>query len=649
MPEQHREFFKKIPMTAVALLDGRGRPWLSMIFDLYGSTESSSPNTLGYPDFPVLSKTLDLQVEPGSKIGLCGVELETRRRNRMNGTVIENGAQTFEIVVDQSYGNCPQYIQKREVSKRVNGGNSHDLEAKSEIIVENMITVDSKTLIESADTFFVASRSPNLSEDPRTGVDASHRGGNPGFVQVSSTTTLSFPDYSGNRFFNTIGNLELDNRIGLFFPDFVSGDAVFVTGQATVAWEDDRIAAFDGAERFVDVTIEQIVYAKEILPVVGELIEPWPVLTETGSWNQMELNLLKTDGYRQFEVVKREIESETIVSLYLKPADGGALESYIAGQYIPIQVEDSVSDQLLERTYTLSNKYSKEHYRISVKKESMGKASSALHDLAVGAKLNVGTPLGDFVLPDRQRDIVMISAGVGITPMMAMLESLVEKTKEGEISPSATRKLLFFHGVRNFQEQAFRERLVELHDLYEWLDIFFFYSEQNQLIPENIEITHKQFESRINLEALSGFLQFARYDFFLCGPLEFMQYIYCGLRDIGIERRYIHYETFGEGVLSHKHDTDDTINLPSQSTVYFRRSEITEVWKPTNGSLLEFAEAQGLSPKKNCRAGKCGTCSVTLVEGEVTYPVKPVIAPAEGQVLICCGYPATDTKVVLDI
>ena len=644
MPDQHREFFESLPMTALAALDQNGRPWVTMLLNLDRTTHSPTPELLGFSRLPLLSQELNLRIEPGSKIGLCGVELETRRRNRMNGTVIDHDNTAFTIKVDQSYGNCPQYIQKREISLRPECVNV-------EVAIEHTgtISADAKTLIEAADTFFIASRAPSITDDPRSGVDASHRGGKPGFVNVSDQTTLSFPDYSGNRFFNTIGNLEIDGRVGLLFPDFASGDVVLITGRANVVWDDKRIAAFDGAERFIDITVEQVVLAKQLLPITGKLIESWPVLANTGSWAQMEINLLKVNGYREFKLTRKEIESDTIMSLYLEPADGGALELFKAGQYIPIRLGSTKDNEPIDRHYTLSNTPNQKYYRISVKREIDGQASNALHDSPILSTLGVGSPAGDFVIPDNQRDIVMISAGVGITPMIAMLENLIENIESCKSSAQTPKQVWFFQAARNIQEQAFTRKLIELNNAHDWLHVYFNYSEPvKSTVLEKAKLYY-QSGKRLAVSSLSEILPFAAYDFFLCGPDKFMQSIYTGLRDIGIQRRYIHYEFFGEGMLIHENDIDQSIQLPNQATVEFAKTNIEEQWQKQDGSLLKFSESLGLTPKNNCRSGKCGTCSVRLIEGNVFYPVKPVIKPADGHALICCSYPAKDSRLILDI
>ncbi|MBC7173018.1 MAG: pyridoxamine 5'-phosphate oxidase family protein, partial [Polyangiaceae bacterium] len=188
----------------------------------------------------------------GARIGLLGIELETRRRNRMNGTIIEADAERFVVRVDQSFGNCPKYIVKR--FHRFADEPSH-LGSRSVFLEGPRLSAASIELIERADTFFIATASSSLrSADPAEGLDVSHRGGSPGFVRASDesgSTTLVAPDYVGNSHFNTFGNLERNPRAGLLFVDFEKGDVLALTGEAEVVWDGPEIATFDGALRLL--------------------------------------------------------------------------------------------------------------------------------------------------------------------------------------------------------------------------------------------------------------------------------------------------------------------------------------------------------------------------------------------------------------
>ncbi|OIQ31282.1 MAG: pyridoxamine 5'-phosphate oxidase [Alphaproteobacteria bacterium MedPE-SWcel] len=277
MPRHHRDFFESLPVVFLGVMDARGRVWATPAVGQPGFLRAREPEVLSVAGRPVLGRTLGLDLRRGAKIGVLGMELVSRRRNRMNGTIRSVNAEGFEIAVDLSFGNCPQYIQTRQLDWPTAGPTA-----------EARLTGDwdaaTRAIVARADTFFIASRAAEMSDSPVDGVDVSHRGGRPGFVTVNADGTLSFPDFSGNRFFNTLGNIAADGRVGLFIPDFSTGAGVFVTGLASVDWTSDRIARFAGAERIVDVVPDEIWLCAHALPGPAPLVERWALLQETGIW-----------------------------------------------------------------------------------------------------------------------------------------------------------------------------------------------------------------------------------------------------------------------------------------------------------------------------------------------------------------------------
>ncbi len=280
MPQQHRDFFENMPMLFLGLLDPTGRPWCVPVFGPPGYSISPYPDTLVLHRTPILSQELGLDLTPGASIGLVGIDLSNRRRNRMNGRVqhLLNGSVT--IAVDQSFGNCPQYIQTRSLVPSTNEPSAATGQRTS------LNDSEVRRIIEAADTFFIASRAAGPLEGSSAGADASHRGGRPGFLGINDDGSLSFPDFSGNRLFNTLGNIESDGRVGLFVPDFETGKAVLLSGRATIDWSPERVATFAGAERLVDVVPEEVWRATATLPVTATLAEPWPALDATGTWDE---------------------------------------------------------------------------------------------------------------------------------------------------------------------------------------------------------------------------------------------------------------------------------------------------------------------------------------------------------------------------
>lgn len=263
MPEKHRSFYSELPFVILGLTDHKGYPWPIPMFGQVGFVQSPNETTLDFTGIPSLLSTLNIEFQTGQKIGMLGIQLSTRRRNRVNGVIQTIGDKSFSMQVEQSFGNCPKYIRKRTLNWVTC---LHTLQlSRDEKLVSGM-GVNSLALIERADTFFIASRTKHFDEDKRSGIDASHRGGNPGFVTVENNK-LQFPDFRGNGFFNTLGNIESDSRVGLFFPDFLTGSAVFITGKACILWDKNVIKDIDNAQRIIEVSIEKSVYLSDFMLV----------------------------------------------------------------------------------------------------------------------------------------------------------------------------------------------------------------------------------------------------------------------------------------------------------------------------------------------------------------------------------------------
>jgi predicted pyridoxine 5'-phosphate oxidase superfamily flavin-nucleotide-binding protein len=229
MPEQHRAFFPLLPCLFTATLDEAGAPVASMLWGPAGFVHSPDPATLRVDALPAPGDPAASGFATGQPIGLLGLDLTTRRRNRANGRllVIDDG---ITVAIEQSFGNCAQYIQTRMPVPQ----------ARLPQATQTLPALDdaARRVITAADTFFVASRS-RATIEADGGLDVSHRGGRPGFVAVRDDT-LVVPDFRGNRFFNTLGNLLGDPRAGLLFVDFATGDLLQLQGTVTIEWGEPR-------------------------------------------------------------------------------------------------------------------------------------------------------------------------------------------------------------------------------------------------------------------------------------------------------------------------------------------------------------------------------------------------------------------------
>ena len=423
MPDQHIELFTKLPFVFVGAQDEKQRPWASMLVGDKGFVASPNNRRLRIGGLPHQDDPIRGQLKDGQPVGFLGIEPVNRRRNRMNGLLSESGHDGFNIDVVQSYGNCPQYIQARDLSGEIT------LNPKAGTTVRGReLDGLQKALIAKSDTFFIATQYVQDKDDRQQGIDVSHRGGKPGFVSIyDDKITLAWPDFAGNLHFNTLGNIELDPRAGLLFVDFDSGDVLSITGTAEVVWDGPEVEAFQGAERIVKFRCVEWVYIPKAYVFDWTHPEFSPLLALTGDWQSTqsaaEASLMR-DRYRPFKLTRKVPESDSITSFYFEPQDGLGVAPYTAGQFLPIQV--NIKGKNVSRTYTLSQSPDKNQYRLSVKREDEGHVSKFLHDVFhEGDELQAMAPRGDFALSNSKRPVVLLSAGVGITPMLAMLQSVV--------------------------------------------------------------------------------------------------------------------------------------------------------------------------------------------------------------------------------
>lgn len=280
LPEQHRDFYSLLPFILLGTMDSAGWPWASLLAGKIGFVTSPDPQHLRINATPLADDPLNETLRVGADVGILGIELPTRRRNRLTGNVAGLADGTIDIAVKQSFGNCPKYIQSRDV-RFLESYSAPDAPA----VHSSELDSETAALIAKADTFFIASAYLGDGSAWAHGVDVSHRGGKPGFVAVTDPQTLLVPDFSGNRFFNTIGNLILHPKAGLLFPDFNTGHAIYISATADVIWDSADVAAFAGAERLLKFHIHRIIRKPASLPLMAEFIGYAPTLAPTGQWD----------------------------------------------------------------------------------------------------------------------------------------------------------------------------------------------------------------------------------------------------------------------------------------------------------------------------------------------------------------------------
>ncbi|GAB2881197.1 hypothetical protein GCM10027093_15560 [Paraburkholderia jirisanensis] len=632
MPDQHREFYAQLPFVVLGSVDPNGDVWATLRAGPPGFMQSSIPERLRLtlarePDDPA-----DAGMEEGDGIGMLGIELHTRRRNRLNGNVRRTAGDGFEIEVTQAYGNCPQYIQLRNAS--------FVSEPPGSVTHMTTLSPQARTMIEAADSFYVASY---VVRNGVRQVDASHRGGKPGFIAVSDDGTLTIPDFSGNLFFNTLGNFLLNPRAGLVFVNFRSGDLLQMTGSAEVVLDAPEIAAFMGAERMWRFRPRTLVFRPAALPLRWHDIEQGisPNVLLTGSWDDAAARMKAAElaqQWRPYRIERIVDESVLVRSFYLTPSDGAGMPQSLAGQHLPIRLALPDSPKPVIRTYTLSSAPSDPRLRISVKRQ--GPVSAHLHTvLNTGDIVEARAPAGSFTIDASvRRPAVLIAAGIGVTPLLSMARHLIHEGKRTRY----LRPAWLFQAARNRLERAFDDELTKLvEEAKGGLRVI------RVLTDTSGAEAGKDYEEsgRIDVDVLKRHLPFEDYDFYLCGPAGFMQQMYDALRNMSIADRRIHAEAFGPAGVTRTVD-QSVAAVPAGKPasgpvpVLFMRSAKEARWEPGGGTLLELAEQRGLSPESSCRGGSCGTCRTRILKGSVVYTLVPSFDAPVDEALICCSLPA---------
>jgi len=275
MPDQHRIFFGQLPWLFAGVLDRDGWPLATALAAAPGFVTSPSPTALSVMALPSSDDPVFESFRPDSPIGLLGLEFETRRRNRANGRIESRSADGFTVSVAQSFGNCAKYIQIRN---RVQDSGKP---AAAPVSLSNLDPA-ARTLITAADTLFIASAAALEAETG--GIDISHRGGRPGFIRIDGDT-LTIPDFAGNNYFNTLGNLLQEPRAALLFVDFETGSVLQLQGKAEIIWQGPELAQLDGAQRLWRFHVERGWRRAHALPLRWSAPEFAPTTLQTGLWS----------------------------------------------------------------------------------------------------------------------------------------------------------------------------------------------------------------------------------------------------------------------------------------------------------------------------------------------------------------------------
>ena len=350
-------------------------------------------------------------------------------------------------------------------------------------------------------------------------------------------------------------------------------------------------------------------------------------------------------GFRALRVAQKVRESRDVTSLVLESTDGRPLAAALPGQFVVLRLKTASDEAPLLRSYSLSGEPSGERYRISVKREAHGLAAAFIDEkVQVGDVLETSAARGAFTLRHGDAPVVLISAGIGATPVLAMLHALAAQ--------ASRREIWWLHGARNRAEHSFATETRALIEALTNVHSHIYYS-----APASDDRPGSDFDARgrLDIRALQDLGVPQEAEFYVCGPTAFMNDLMAGLRTWGVAANRIHAEIFGSaspitpGIAASSSRQPHLPDGPSGTgpVVSFARSGLNVRWAPKFQSLLELAEACDVPVRWSCRTGVCHTCETALVSGTVGYRPDPVDVPADGNVLVCCSQPHSD--LVIDL
>ena len=351
---------------------------------------------------------------------------------------------------------------------------------------------------------------------------------------------------------------------------------------------------------------------------------------------------LSWNGFRKFKVVSKVKETHDITSFYLSPHDGKPLPSFFPGQFLTFQLNIQGNTHPVVRCYSLSDSpHHPDRYRVSIKKvppprndpqAPPGLASNYFHEsINENDILDIKAPSGQFYLDIHAKGpVVLLAGGVGITPVLSMLNALVEIESQ--------REIWFCLGVRNKKEHIMKEHLEKVAKENPNVNLQVFYSS-----PAETDFKEKDYhiEGRVKVSSLINLLPSNNYDFYICAPPPMVEDLRNDLAAWGVPKTSIHFEAFGPATVKKCTTNSKSEDVP-KIDVSFTKSGKVFSWDPNLTSLLELAENNGIPLDSGCRAGNCGTCLTAIKSGEVSYVGEPGSLPEEGSCLACIAVPKGD-------
>jgi uncharacterized protein len=363
-----------------------------------------------------------------------------------------------------------------------------------------------------------------------------------------------------------------------------------------------------------------------------------------------EKSELSWNGFRKFEIKQKTMEGGGICSFYFSPHDKKNLPPFEPGQYLTFQLDIPDQKKAVIRCYSLSDSPNHpDYYRCSIKAvppprdnpdaHPPGLSSNFFHDsINEGDIIDVKAPSGHFFLDmTKHTPIVLIGGGIGLTPVLSMLNAVVES--------GSTREVWFFYGLRNSKEHVMKEHLERIAAENTNVHMCICYSGPGD---DDVEGKDYQYAERVSVELFKKILPSNNYDFYMCGPPPMMGTVVPALEEWGVPEKQVHYEAFGPATVKKTPKAAEAIaDLKEASAsaaveVVFAKSGVTAVWNSDASTILDFAEENDVAIDFGCRAGNCGTCITAIKSGQVEYEIEPGATPEDGSCLTCCAVPKSN-------
>ena len=623
-------FIAQQTMLVVSSVDDAGQPWSSILFGSQGFIQASSHTRLILDTSKILLNKSDMfweNIKKNQQIGILVIELSTRRRFRVNGRIQALDRQEeelqFEINVQQAYPNCPKFIQRRNVTL--------DPEAFTESLPEprfgRTLNNEQHDIIRRADSFFVSSCSPlithgdeysDTSQKSETllSVDASHRGGLPGFIKLIEGNKLLIPDYKGNSMFNTLGNIHQYPKAGIIIPDFDNARVLQLTGLADILWDQlDDTNHSGGSKRFWTLKVE----AWQETPIAKHI--DWH-FQDYSPHNPRE-KTIKAQGQRDpnkaipMRVAKVVQKSPRIklfrligVEATLKGKHKEApLPEFEAGAHLPIESVLASGQKVIRHYSILSSVKERDFYEIAVQREDSGRGGSlSIHErLEVGSQVMVWPPKSEFPLIRDDKHKILIAGGIGITPMLSMLRELVVQQASFE----------FHYTARSEADLAFKQEVLALAG-----NRAFFYSSDTKRLDLEHLISHAKSQSHV----------------YLCGPLGLINQV----RELAKAQHWlesrVHFESFGNA----SQPGDRAIELT------LKKSKQVIMVDPKE-SILDALTQNKVAIPYDCKRGECGLCVTTFTQGEGDHRDFYLSKAEQKQQMCVCVSRAKGDSLTLDL